>query len=48
MMTMVRNRSDLQKAYGTLHYRKIAYAELGLLCLPKSCLANHCPNLFVH
>ena len=33
MMTMVRYRSDLQKAYGTLHYRKTAYAELSLLCL---------------
>jgi hypothetical protein len=33
MMTMVRYRSDLQKACETLHYRKTAYTELRLLCL---------------
>jgi hypothetical protein len=33
MMTMVRYRSDLQKACGSLHYRKTAYTELRLLCL---------------
>ncbi len=32
-MTMVRYRSDLQKAYAALHYVKTAYTELCLLCL---------------
>jgi hypothetical protein len=33
MMTMVRYWSDPQGAYGNLHYRKTAYAELRLLGL---------------
>lgn len=33
MMTTVRYGLDLQKAYGTSHYRKTAHVELRALCL---------------
>lgn len=32
-MTTMRNRSDLQQAYGTPHHAQTAFTELSLLCL---------------